>query len=108
MTLWTLELPKRPTVRWTEVYNASTGSIGLASAYKKQADLTLVSPDQSSVRVWKFLGVYPERFKHGPFDMTTNDKVNIEMTLSIDKVIPGTGFNSGLGSINVGSTTIPI
>lgn len=95
--------------RWfTEVYNARTGSVGLAANYKKQADLTITSPDNGQARIWKFIGMWPKSFKHGPFDMTSEDKAVIECVMRFDKVIPGTGFNNGLGSINVGSTTIAL
>jgi hypothetical protein len=96
-------------IRWSrQVYNPETGSIGLARDYKKNADLTLVSPDQSIVRVWKFIGMWPQMRKYGAVDMTSNDKVQIEVTLRFDKAIPSTGLNSGLGSINVGNLTLPL
>jgi hypothetical protein len=96
-------------IRWRyQVYNPETGSIGLARNYKKNADLTIVAPDQSIARVWKFIGIWPQQFKHGGFDMTTSDKVVVETTLRYDKAIPGSGLNTGLGSINIGSVTIPL
>ena len=96
-------------VRWRrQVYNPETGSIGLARDYKKNADLTIVAPDQSSVRIWKFVGMWPQAVKYGSLDMTASDKVNVEVTLRYDKAIASTGLNSGLGSINVGSTTLPL
>lgn len=95
--------------RWRyQVYNPETGSIGLASAYKKNADLTIYAPDQSIVRIWKFQGIWPQSYKQGPFDMSDSGIVKIEANLRYDKAIPSTGLNSGLGSINVGSITIPL
>lgn len=96
-------------IRWRrQVYNPETGSIGLARDYKKNADLTLIAPDQSQVRIWKFVGMWPQAVKYGTYDMTTSDKVNVEVTLRYDKAIPSTGLNGGLGSINVGQVTLPI
>jgi len=96
-------------LRWRrQVYNPETGSIGLAADYKKVADLTLIAPNQEIVRIWKFQGIWPQQFKHGPFDMTSSDKVTIEATLRYDKAIPSTGLNTGLGSINTGSVSIPL
>src|SRR5690606_32489215 len=60
---------------WTEVYNSSTASIGLAAKYKKAADLVLYGPNQEISRFWKLFGVYPKRFDHGDYDMNTSDKV---------------------------------
>jgi len=95
--------------RWRyQVRNPETGSIGLAKNYKKQADLTIAAPDNSIVRIIKFIGMWPVQFKHGPWDMTTSGKTTIEVTLRYDKVIPGTGLNTGLGSINLGSVTVNI
>lgn len=96
-------------LRWSfQVYNPETGSIGLARDYKKGADLTIYAPDQSIVRIWKFEGMWPQQVKHGGFDMTSSDKINIEVNLRYDKALPSTGLNTGLGSINVGNVTLPL
>jgi hypothetical protein len=96
-------------VRWRrQVYNPETGSIGLASVYKKNADLTITAPDQSAVRIWKFVGMWPQAVKYGTYDMTTSDKVTVEVTLRYDKAIPSTGLNGGLGGVNVGNVTLPL
>ena len=96
-------------IRWRrQVYNPETGSIGLARDYKKNADFTIVAPDQSSVRIWKFVGMWPQAVKYGSMDMTASEKVTIEVTLRYDKAIPSTGLNSGLGGINVGQVTLPL
>lgn len=94
-------------IRWRyEVYNPETGSTGLAANYKKNADLQMVAPDQSSARFFKFIGMWPQRLKFGELSQDRNDAVMIECILRFDKGIPGSGLNTGLGSINVGSTTI--
>lgn len=96
-------------VKWRrQVYNPDTGSIGLARDYKKTADLTLIAPDQSIVRIWKLIGIWPQAVEYGDLDMTTSDYVKITTTLRYDKAVPGEGLNIGIGSINIGNVTLPI
>lgn len=88
-----------------QVYNSETGSIGLAANLKKNADLTLFAPDQSVVRIYKIIGLWPKRLEHGDFDMAANDKVFLTCTLRYDRAIPGAGLNQSLSGINVGVLT---
>ena len=91
-----------------EVYNSDTGSVGLARTYKKNADLTLVAPNQTVARSWKLIGCWPRRFKHGDYSQETVDKVRVETIIRYDRAVPSFGLNTGLGGINVGSLTPPI
>jgi hypothetical protein len=99
----------RAIIKWRrQVYNPETGAIGLARDYKKNADLVLVAPDQSSLRIWKLIGCWPQRLEGGSLDMTSNEKVLVTVTIRFDRAIPGAGLTDGLGGINVGSLTAPL
>lgn len=91
-----------------QVYNASTGSIGLAKDYKKIADLTLVSPDQSTTRIWKLIGIWPRRVEFGDLDMTGSDKVVLTASLRFDRAVAGVGLNANLSGVNTGNVNIAI
>ena len=97
-------------LKWRrQVYNPETGSIGLASSYKKNADLTLYAPDQSVVRIYKLIGVWPKAFDSGDLSMTEGTgHVLIGVTLRYDRVVPGAGLNTALSGINVGVLTPPL
>ena len=93
-------------LKWfRQVYNPETGSIGLARNLKKNADLTLFAPDQTIVRIYKLIGIWPKRFEHGDFNMAENAPVFITTTLRYDRAIPGAGLNQSLSGINVGVLT---
>lgn len=96
-------------IKWRrQVYNAETGSIGLARDYKKNADLTLISPNQNTVRIWKLLGIWPQAVEYGNLDMSANDKVQIGVILRYDRAVPGTNLTAGLSGLNVGFLVPPL
>lgn len=96
-------------IKWRRlVYNSETGSIGLARDYKKNADLTVIAPDQSSGRVFKLLGIWPQAVEYGAYDMTSSDKILINVTLRYDRMVPGANLTFGLSGLNPGSLTPPI
>jgi len=96
-------------IKWRRsVYNSETGSIGLAKDYKKNADLTLMAPDQSTVRIWKLVGVWPVSVNYGSLNMTQSSAVLIQLNLRYDKAIPGSNLTAGLGGINAGILTPPL
>ncbi len=98
---------KNAMIRWRRrVYNPETGSVGLASDYKKNASLVLVGPNGETTRVWRLIGIWPQMVNYGPLDMTASEKVLIEATLRYDRAVPAEGLNTGLGGINLGVTTI--
>lgn len=93
--------------RWfRQVYNAQTGSIGLARDYKKSADIILTAPDMSRVRVWKLEGVWPSSVSRGRLSKLNVDKIQYTVTLEIDTAYPGVGFS--LLGINPGLTDLPL
>lgn len=97
-------------IKWRrQVYNPETGSIGLARDYKKNADLTLMSPNQNSVRIWKLYGVWPIRVSYGDgLTMGTSGVVLIKVSLRYDRAVPGSNLTQGLAGINAGILTPPL
>lgn len=96
-------------IRWRrQVYNPETGSIGLARNYKKNADLTLMAPDQSSIRIWKLYGMWPTEADFGNLNMASSDKVMLSLSLRYDRAVPGSNLTQGLAGINAGSLTPPL
>jgi hypothetical protein len=96
-------------IKWRrQVYNPETGSIGLARDYKKNADLTLMAPNQSVVRIWKLFGIWPLSVSYGDLNMTTSDKVLVKATLRYDRAVPGANLTQGLAGINAGILTPPL
>lgn len=90
----------RPTAKilldWrVQVYNPTTGAIGLASDYKQDASIILFGPnvvDKSEAavvgeRVWTLHGAWPIRVSPAAngLDMSTSGQVMIEMVLRYDK-----------------------
>jgi hypothetical protein len=93
-------------LKWRrQVYNPETGSIGLAREYKKNADLVLVAPNQTISRYYKLIGVYPESYNSGNLSMGSNEQVLVTVTLRIDRMVPGSGLNTALSGLNIGSLT---
>lgn len=96
-------------IKWRrQVYNAETGSVGLARDYKKNADLTLMAPNQSVVRIWKLQGIWPSKVHYGDLNMATNGNVLVKVTLRYDRAIPGSNLSVGLAGINAGILTPPL
>lgn len=96
-------------IRWRRlVYNPETGSVGLATNYKKNADLQLTAPDGTFPRIWKFIGCWPQSVEFGDLDVNNSEKQLISINLRYDRAVPGEGLNDGLGGVNVGEQTAPI
>jgi hypothetical protein len=77
------------------VYNPETGQVGLARDYKKRGTATLFAPNGGFVRTWTLIGAWPSSFDAGDADLSGEDTVNISVTITIDKAIPGQGVNPG-------------
>lgn len=76
--------------KWRQrVYNAATGFIGWAANYKCQSSLILFAPNGFAERQFTLIGMWPMDINYGTGDMNGGDYNRIEMTLSVDKVIPG-------------------
>lgn len=96
-------------IKWRrQVYNAETGSIGLAKDYKKSADLTLMAPNQSAVRIWKLHGVWPVSVHYGDLNMTSSSNVLIRVSLRYDRAFAGSNLTQDLAGINAGVLTPPL
>ena len=62
------------------------GAIGLASQYKKQADVIQVGPNFQFERTHEIFGMWPSNLDPGDFDMSGSELVAISVTFTIDKV----------------------
>lgn len=80
-------------LRWRQlVYDHNTGVIGRAASLKKQARIELFSPQNDFVREYTLIGVWPSQFDGGEIDMAADEGVQITLTLTYDKFIPGPGL----------------
>lgn len=74
-------------LRWRkQVYDPSTGKIGLAKDYKKTLNVLLKGPDGEGVRVAKLIGAWPTQDPPADMDMESPDKLLMEVPLSVDKI----------------------
>jgi len=83
-------------MRWRySVYNPETGTIGLASQYKKRGDVTLFAPNgvDRYDRVYELVGVWPSQYDPGEIDHEGEGVVKITLTLTIDKAVPSTNLS---------------
>lgn len=80
-----------------QTYDPYTGRIGLAKNYKKKGTVTMYGPNGGFDREYECIGLWINTFDPGDIDMTTGDKKPINLTLSIDKALPGNGVYSGRG-----------
>lgn len=75
-------------LRWRkQVYDKTTGKVGLAKNYKKTCFVVLHGPDGSNERVAKLLGVFPPEDPPDALDMSSPAPIMMEMPLSSDKVL---------------------
>lgn len=96
-------------LKWRrQVYNSETGSIGLARDYKKTADLSLFAPNQSVVRIYKLIGIWPKSYDTGDWNMSANEAGFISVVLRFDRMVPGVGLNTSLSGLNAGILTPPL
>jgi len=79
-------------LRWRrQVYDPSTGKIGLAAYYKKDCNIILFAPDGSQERLWRLQG-WPKAANYGDLNQVQSEKVLITCTLRYDKALPVSGF----------------
>jgi hypothetical protein len=74
------------------VHNPETGRTGMASALKKSGWVSLFSPDGQIERQYRLVGLWPNMTDPGEIDFSGADALRINLTLSIDKAIPGRGL----------------
>ncbi len=77
---------------WKLVHDSETGRTGFATAYKKSGYAILYAPDGSLERKWKITGAWPSAFDPGDADMTGEDFIRINLTLTLDKVVADAGI----------------
>ena len=86
-------------MRWRyAVYNPDTGKIGWAQYYKREARITLYSPNGTRERSWVATGVWPTSVELGDLDYSSSDLRKITMTLSVDHAaMDRSGYSGGAG-----------
>lgn len=73
-------------MRWRrQVYDTTTGNVGLPSEYKKTAEIILQATNGTSLRTVRIIGVWPSALNPGTLDMSTDNPVEIEATLTYDR-----------------------
>ena len=73
-------------IRWRrQVYDSRTGLIGLPSTYKKNAELIIQATNNTLFRAVRLIGVWPSAMNPGELNMESDDPVQIEMTLTLDR-----------------------
>ncbi len=75
-----------------QVYNPHSGAIGLASIYKKTGFVQMFAPNGTLERQYDIFGIWPSAYDPGDIDMAGEDVLQITVTLTIDKAVPGKGF----------------
>jgi hypothetical protein len=79
---------RKAVMSWRKkVWDKATGKIGLAKNYKLNGYVILHGPDGSATRIAKAIGAWPQAVTQGTGDYSTNDPIQIEVTLRIDKFI---------------------
>lgn len=73
-------------VRWRrQVYETRTGNVGLPSDYKKTGEIILQATNGTSFRTVRLIGLWPSTMNPGALDMSADEVVQIEMTLTYDR-----------------------
>ena len=72
---------------WRElVYRISDDGIGWAVNYKKQGEVSVVGPDGTFERVWKYEGIWPSEVNYGEVTHeSTTDLVRCEIQIQYDR-----------------------
>lgn len=78
---------------WLRTYDPVTGRIGLAKNYKKRGYVTLYGPNGAFDREYLCYGLWISNFDPGDVDMTGEDKMVMNLTVTIDKCLPGDGVS---------------
>lgn len=87
------------------VYNPETGKIGWATNYKREARITLYSPNGTRERTWIAQGVWPTGLELGDFDYSSADLRKLTMTLSVDNAyLERSNFSSGASDYGTENT----
>ena len=89
---------------WLNTYDPVTGRIGLAKNYKKRGTVTLYGPNGAFDREYLCYGLWISNYDPGDVDMTAEDKMIMNFTITIDKVIPGKGVSSNPKAETIANT----
>ena len=82
------------------VYDPTTGKVGWAVNYKREARITLYAPNGTRERAWIATGVWPTTLELGDLDYSSADLRKITMTLSVDHAEMDTSNNRGHYQVN--------
>ena len=75
-------------LRWRkQVFDPTTGNVGLAKDYKKTGYIKMTAPDGTSERLCTLIGAWPKSLNGGNLDMESSDKVVMEVSIRYDKAI---------------------
>jgi len=86
--------------RWhKQTANTMTGQIGYAKLIKREATLTLFSPDFSEERVWLLEGVWCKDVTFGELAYDSSEVVQVEVTIRYDRAHYGETDAPGLGDL---------
>lgn len=75
-------------IEWFRTHHEfSTGTAGYAASYKKDIRLNMLGPDGTIVEEWKLVGSFIESSNFNELDYSTDDLMDITVTLSYDYAI---------------------
>jgi len=115
LTDWINQNTANAIATWREsVYNPNTGSIGLKSAYAKEATLELYAPGNPGAgsgdtgegvvtKKWVLKRVWPLSVSWGQLDMGASEKVQIDIQLVYDKAILVNISDAGILGVTPGN-----
>ena len=90
MTLYDPVVPSgaQAVMEWVRTQHESvTGRDGYSDFYKKNFDITVLGPVGDKVENWKIWGAYIKTAQFGDMDWSTEDAINIQLTLKYDYAI---------------------
>lgn len=81
---------------WTQlVHDDIKGTTGLKTKYAKDGYIRFFGPDGDAQwdRDWDLFGIWPMSMDPSDIDMTSDQQVLLSVQFSVDKAIPGQGYN---------------
>ena len=84
------DIPSRPILEeWFQaVYNASNGLMTPVTALKTDANVVMFGSDGEGERSYLLKGVWPLKAPEVPIDHTSGEQIEMEITFSVDFVVP--------------------
>tara|TARA_Y100001963_G_scaffold155395_1_gene246430 strand:- start:72 stop:554 length:483 start_codon:yes stop_codon:yes gene_type:complete len=75
-------------MEWLKLsHEATTGRDGYAEFYKKDIDIELLGPVGDRIEKWQLIGSWIQAANFNDLDFTSNDPVDIELTIRYDYAI---------------------